>query len=75
LISTIEEARRETQEEFYRVHEERSQKEWETKKKRVFEELGTRIGGPGGDRTVIEMRASHAKGGLVVSPFLDFGNP
>jgi nuclear pore complex protein Nup93 len=69
LISTIEEARRETQEEFYRVLEERSQKDWEAKKKRVFEELGTRIGGPGGDRTIPDMRASHSKGGFIVSPF------
>lgn len=71
LISTIEEARRETQEDFYRVHEERSHKDWEAKKKRLFEELGTRIGGPGGDRSVSEMRASHAKGSLVVSVFLE----
>ena len=70
LISTIEEARRQTQEEFYAVLEGRSQKDWEAKKKRVFEELGTRIGGPGGDRTIPEMRASHSKGGLVVSPSL-----
>lgn len=71
LISTIEEARRQTQEEFYAVLEDRSQKDWETKKKRVFEELGTRMGGPGGNRTIPELRASHSKGGLVVSPFLD----
>ncbi|KAF9523633.1 nucleoporin-interacting protein NIC96 [Crepidotus variabilis] len=66
LISTIEEARKETQEEFYRVLEERSQKDWEAKKKRVFEELGPRIGSSGGDRAVAELRASttHGKGGL-----------
>ena len=44
LISTIEEGRKETQEEFYRVLEDRSQRDWEAKKKRVFEELGGRIG-------------------------------
>lgn len=71
LISTIEEARRQTQEEFYAVLEDRSQKDWEAKKKRVFEELGTRIGGPVGDRTIPELRASHSKGSFVVSPFLD----
>jgi len=40
LISTIEEGRKETQDDFYRVLEQRSQKDWEAKKKRVFEELG-----------------------------------
>lgn len=75
LISTIEEARRETQDEFYRVLEERNQKDWEAKKKRVFEELGTRIGGPGGDKTTVEMRVSHSKGGLVVSPTLSISMP
>lgn len=47
LISTIEESRRETQEEFYRVLEERSRRDWEARKKRVFEELGGRLGGDG----------------------------
>jgi len=42
LISTIEEGRKETQDEFYRVLEERSQRDWEAKKRRVFEELGGR---------------------------------
>lgn len=45
LISTIEEGRRETQEEFYRTLEEHGRREWEAKKKRVFEELGGRLGG------------------------------
>ena len=45
LISTIEEGRRETQEEFYRALEEHGRREWEAKKKRVFEELGGRLGG------------------------------
>jgi len=40
LISTIKEGRRETQEEFHRVLEERSQHDWEAKKKCAFEELG-----------------------------------
>ncbi|KIY51196.1 nucleoporin-interacting protein NIC96 [Fistulina hepatica ATCC 64428] len=42
LITTIEEARKETQDEFYRLLEEKGQREWEAKKKRVFEELGGR---------------------------------
>ena len=45
VISTIEEARRETQEEFYRVLEDRGRREWDARKKRVFEELGGRLGG------------------------------
>lgn len=45
LISTIEEARKETQAAFYNLLEERSQKDWEAKKKRVFEELGGRVAG------------------------------
>ncbi|KAH8120687.1 nucleoporin-interacting protein NIC96 [Phellopilus nigrolimitatus] len=44
LISTIEEGRRETQEEFYRVLEDRSSRDWEARKKRIFEELGGRSG-------------------------------
>lgn len=44
LISTIEEGRRETQEEFYRSLQEHGRREWEAKKKRVFEELGGRLG-------------------------------
>jgi hypothetical protein len=45
LISTIEESRKETQEQFYRVLEERCQRDWEAKKKRVFEELGGKVAG------------------------------
>ncbi|KAN0129758.1 nucleoporin-interacting protein NIC96 [Lactarius tabidus] len=48
VISTIEEARRETQEEFYRVLEDRGRREWDARKKRVFEELGGRLGGDSG---------------------------
>ncbi|EGO19481.1 hypothetical protein SERLADRAFT_453453 [Serpula lacrymans var. lacrymans S7.9] len=43
LISTIEEGRKETQEDFYRLLEERSRRDWEAKKRRVFEELGGRV--------------------------------
>ena len=66
LISTIEEGRKETQEEFYRVLEERSQRDWEAKKKRVFEELGGRVAGA---RALSEMRESAiGKSTLAVSP-------
>ncbi|GJJ09412.1 hypothetical protein Clacol_003634 [Clathrus columnatus] len=40
LISTIEEGRRETETEFYQVLEERTRRDWESRKKRIFEELG-----------------------------------
>jgi len=70
LISTIEEGRKETQDDFYRVLEERSQKDWEAKKKRVFEELGARVGGT--NMGAVELRKSaHGKNSLLVSsPFL-----
>lgn len=42
LISTIEESRKETQAEFYRVMEERLHRDWEDEKKKIFEELGGR---------------------------------
>jgi nuclear pore complex protein Nup93 len=42
LISTIEEGRKDTVAAFYRTLEERSRRDWEAKKKRVFEELGGR---------------------------------
>jgi nuclear pore complex protein Nup93 len=43
LISTIEEGRKDTQEEFCRVLEERSRRDWEAKKKHAFEELGGHV--------------------------------
>ncbi|KAF8525242.1 nucleoporin-interacting protein NIC96 [Hysterangium stoloniferum] len=42
LISTIEEGRRETETEFYQVLEERVRRDWESRKKRIFDELGGR---------------------------------
>ncbi|KAF9456680.1 nucleoporin-interacting protein NIC96 [Collybia nuda] len=66
LISTIEEGRKETQEEFYRVLEDRSQRDWEAKKKRVFEELGGRVGGD--NRALVELKKStHSKSTLMSS--------
>ncbi|KAI5120231.1 hypothetical protein M0805_000045 [Coniferiporia weirii] len=71
LISTIEEGRRETQEEFYRVLEDRNRKDWEVRKKRIFEELGGRSGGAEGKangelrRT---MRASTSLGQSTAGP-------
>ncbi|KAF8170381.1 nucleoporin-interacting protein NIC96 [Pholiota molesta] len=65
LISTIEEGRKETQEEFYRVLEERSQRDWEAKKKRVFEELGGRAPTPtmmAYDRVITEMNNARLRG-------------
>ena len=65
LISTIEEGRRETQEDFYRVLEERGRHEWEGRKKRVFEQLGARVGGD--NRAVAELKKStHSRNLLSV---------
>ena len=53
LISSIEEGRRETEIEFYRNLDSRVRKDWEARKKRIFEELGVGKGvaeGEGGDR-------------------------
>ncbi|KAF9242364.1 Nup93/Nic96-domain-containing protein [Melanogaster broomeanus] len=66
LISTIEEGRRETQEDFYRLLEDRSRKDWETKKRRVFEELGGRSSSD--NKALAEMKKSfHARGSLAAS--------
>ncbi|KAJ7051137.1 nucleoporin-interacting protein NIC96 [Mycena amicta] len=60
LISTIEEGRKETQEQFYRTLEERSRRDWEAKKKRVFDELGARVGGE--NKAMTELKKSfHGK--------------
>ncbi|KAI0682706.1 nucleoporin-interacting protein NIC96 [Cytidiella melzeri] len=56
LISTIEEARKETQEDFYRLLEERERRDWEAKKKRVFEELGGRASGD--NKAISELKKS-----------------
>jgi hypothetical protein len=56
LISTIEEARKETQADFYRLLEDRERRDWEAKKKRVFEELGGRVGGE--NKAVSELKKS-----------------
>lgn len=65
LISTIEEGRKETQEEFYRTLEERSRRDWEAKKRRVFEELGGRVGGE--NMAMAELKKSfHGKSTLAV---------
>ncbi|KAF9818485.1 hypothetical protein IEO21_02723 [Rhodonia placenta] len=66
LISTIEEGRKETQEEFYRVLEERQRRDWEARKKRVFEQLGGRVGGE--NMAVTELKKSmHGKNWLAAS--------
>ncbi|CAK5264164.1 unnamed protein product [Mycena citricolor] len=65
LISTIEEGRRETQEQFYRTLDERSRRDWEAKKKRVFDELGGRVGGD--NRIMTELKKSFHGKGLAAS--------
>lgn len=65
LISTIEEGRRETQEDFYRALEDHSHRDWESKKKRVFEELGGRVGGD--NAAVADFKRSfHGRNSLAV---------
>ncbi|KAL5534677.1 hypothetical protein ACEPAG_1141 [Sanghuangporus baumii] len=70
LIATIEEGRRETQEDFYRVLEDRSRRDWEARKKRIFEELGTRAGAQGRTSTELRksLRASTALGQSISAP-------
>lgn len=69
LISTIEEARKETQAAFYNLLEERGKRDWEAKKKRVFEELGGRV--VGSARPSSEMKKSvYGKANLAVSIYL-----
>jgi nuclear pore complex protein Nup93 len=74
VISTIEEARRETRAEFYRALEDRSIRDWEARKKRVFEELGGRVSGDSkavgeyGKGGQTSRNANNS--GLAVSPFL-----
>ncbi|PSR71118.1 hypothetical protein PHLCEN_2v12964 [Hermanssonia centrifuga] len=63
LISTIEEARKETQQEFYRVLEDRERRDWEAKKRRVFEELGGRVGGE--NKAVSELKKSYGGKNLL----------
>lgn len=63
LISTIEEARKETQEEFYRVLEERERRDWDAKKRRVFEELGGRVGGE--NQAVSDLKKSYGGKSLL----------
>ncbi|KAJ3743422.1 nucleoporin-interacting protein NIC96 [Lentinula detonsa] len=43
LISTIEHGRKETQDSFYRMLEDRTARDWEEKKKRLFEQLGASV--------------------------------
>ncbi|KAF8624791.1 hypothetical protein AX15_005680 [Amanita polypyramis BW_CC] len=66
LISTIEEGRKETQDEFYRMLEERGHRDWEAKKRRVFEELGGRV--TADSRALVELKQStHTRSALSAS--------
>ena len=66
LISTIEEGRKETQDDFYRMLEDRAHRDWEAKKRRVFEELGGRV--TADSRALAELKQStHARSALSVS--------
>lgn len=71
IISTIEEARRETQEDFYRLLEDRTRRDWEARKKRVFEELGGRVGGEKQAAVASDWnRSQYGKSSLAVSGIL-----
>jgi nuclear pore complex protein Nup93 len=66
LISTIEEGRRETQDDFYRMLEDRAHRDWEAKKRRVFEELGVRV--TADSRALVELKQStHSRSALTAS--------
>jgi nuclear pore complex protein Nup93 len=56
LIATIEESRRETEADFNRLLEKRKERDWEQKKKRLFDQLGKRAGGE--SRAVTELTKS-----------------
>jgi nuclear pore complex protein Nup93 len=45
VIASIEAGRKSTQADFYRLLEERAEKDWEERKRRVVETLGSRLGG------------------------------
>lgn len=74
LISTIEESRKETQEDFYRLLEDRSRKDWEARKKRIFEELGGRVGGAEGKAGGEPRKSVRASTALGVSLEVFYGN-
>ncbi|KAL0950483.1 hypothetical protein HGRIS_007295 [Hohenbuehelia grisea] len=58
LISTIEEGRKETQADFNRLLEEKCQRDWEAKKKRVFDQLGGLAGGEARAIATVDMKKS-----------------
>ena len=73
LISTIEEGRKETQDDFYRMLEDRAHRDWEAKKRRVFEELGGRV--TADNRALAELKQSaHARSTLSVSYNIHFSS-
>jgi nuclear pore complex protein Nup93 len=66
IISTVEEVRKDTQQEFFNVLDERVRRNWEATKKRLFEELGNRTGAE--NKALAEMKKSgfHGKTALNV---------
>lgn len=66
LISVIEEGRRETQREFYLILEDRCRRDWDAKKRRVFEEFGGRMSRD--TNSTLDLKKSfRAKGNITVS--------
>lgn len=68
LISTIEESRRETRDEFYRVMEERVRRDWDAQKKLIFEELGGRSVSLAERTTTNDLRKSVKSLALSIAP-------
>ncbi|KAI0079058.1 nucleoporin-interacting protein NIC96 [Panus rudis PR-1116 ss-1] len=67
IIATIEEARKATQESFYRFLEEKERDDWEERKKRIYEQLGDRLG-TGDNQAVNDLKRSmHGKSLLSAS--------
>ncbi|EJD55704.1 nucleoporin-interacting protein NIC96 [Auricularia subglabra TFB-10046 SS5] len=58
ILSSIEEGRRDTQAEFYRVLEERVRRDWEGRKKRILDEFGVRGLAPGEPSSALQLRQS-----------------
>jgi nuclear pore complex protein Nup93 len=65
LISAIEEGRRETENEFYRVLEERVRRDWESRKKKIFEELGAATSTNPGERDASDNAFGRSKIGAL----------
>ncbi|KZW02374.1 NIC-domain-containing protein [Exidia glandulosa HHB12029] len=71
ILSSIEEGRRDTQAEFYRVLEERVRRDWEGRKKRILDEFGVR-GISSSDQPGSALQLRHSVRGLASSRSMQF---